>query len=52
MIRAHLRRYGALDRTLKDREHALLVPVLGWFTEGLDTPDLKKARALLDGLSQ
>jgi class 3 adenylate cyclase/predicted ATPase len=28
--------------------HDLLVPVYGWFTEGLDTADLKDAKALLD----
>ena len=28
----------------------LLAPVYGWFTEGLDTPDLKEAQALLDEL--
>jgi predicted ATPase len=28
----------------------LLAPVYGWFTEGLDTPDLKDAKALLDEL--
>ena len=28
----------------------LLAPVSGWFTEGLDTPDLKEAQALLDEL--
>ena len=28
----------------------LLAPVYGWFTEGLDTPDLKEANALLDEL--
>jgi predicted ATPase len=28
----------------------LLAPVYGWFTEGFDTPDLKVAKALLDGL--
>ncbi|HEX3993403.1 MAG TPA: hypothetical protein VHX39_19690 [Acetobacteraceae bacterium] len=27
---------------------AILAPVYGWFTEGLDTPDLKQAKALLD----
>jgi hypothetical protein len=26
----------------------ILAPVYGWFTEGFDTPDLKKAKALLD----
>jgi predicted ATPase len=30
---------------------ALLAPVYGWFTEGFDTRDLKKAKALLDELS-
>ena len=29
----------------------LLAPVYGWFTEGFDTPDLMKAKALLDELS-
>jgi hypothetical protein len=28
---------------------ALLAPILGWFTEGFDTPDLKEA-TLLDEL--
>jgi class 3 adenylate cyclase/predicted ATPase len=31
--------------------HDLLAPVYGWFTEGLDTPDLREARALLDELA-
>jgi predicted ATPase len=30
----------------------LLAPVYSWFTEGFDTPDLKHARALLDGLRE
>jgi predicted ATPase len=29
----------------------LLAPVYGWFTEGFDTADLKKAKALLDELA-
>ena len=29
----------------------LLAPVYGWFTEGLDTPDLVEAKALLDSLA-
>jgi predicted ATPase len=29
----------------------LLAPVYGWFTEGFDTLDLKKAKALLETLS-
>jgi predicted ATPase len=31
--------------------HDLLAPLYGWFTEGFDTPDLKAAKALLDGLA-
>jgi class 3 adenylate cyclase/tetratricopeptide (TPR) repeat protein len=30
---------------------ALLAPILGWFTEGFDTSDLKEAKALLDELT-
>jgi predicted ATPase len=30
---------------------ALLAPVYGWFTEGLDTTDLREAKALLDTLA-
>jgi tetratricopeptide (TPR) repeat protein len=30
---------------------ALLAPILGWFTEGCDTADLKDAKALLDKLA-
>ena len=29
----------------------LLAPVYGWFTEGFDTADLKKAKTLLDQLA-
>jgi len=29
----------------------LLAPIYGWFTEGLDTADLKEAKALLDELA-
>jgi tetratricopeptide (TPR) repeat protein len=31
---------------------ALLTPILGWFTEGFDTADLKEAKALLDQLTE
>ena len=31
---------------------ALLAPILGWFTEGFDTADLKDAKALLDKLTE
>ena len=30
----------------------LLAPVYAWFTEGLGTPDLKEAKALLDALAE
>jgi predicted ATPase len=33
------------------KAHALLAPVSGWFTEGLDTRDLREARALLEELA-
>jgi len=47
--------YRSLARLRRDQgRHAeardLLAPVYGWFTEGFDTPDLKKAKALLDTL--
>jgi predicted ATPase len=35
----------------RDEARAMLAEIYGWFTEGLDTPDLKDAKALLDGLS-
>jgi predicted ATPase len=36
----------------KRREaHDLLAPIHGWFTEGIDTRDLKDATALLDALA-
>jgi type I site-specific restriction endonuclease len=34
-----------------DAARELLKPVYDWFTEGLETPDLKEAKALLDELS-
>ncbi len=33
-----------------DEARSLLAPVYGWFTEGVDTADLKDAKALLDEL--
>src|SRR5262249_41990321 len=37
----------------KDTEaHALLSDVYAWFTEGLETPDLREARALLEELGR
>jgi predicted ATPase/class 3 adenylate cyclase len=40
---------GEQGRRVEARD--LLAPVYGWFTEGLDTADLKEARTLLVGLS-
>jgi predicted ATPase len=31
---------------------ALLAPILGWFTEGFDTADLKEAKTLLNELTE
>jgi predicted ATPase len=31
---------------------ALLAPILGWFTKGFDTADLKEAKTLLDNLTE
>ena len=39
------------DSGKSEEARALLAPVYGWFTEGLDTADLKEAKALLDELS-
>jgi predicted ATPase len=38
------------DQGKCDEARELLGPVYGWFTEGLDTRDLKEAKALLDEL--
>ena len=32
----------------REEAHAMLSEIYGWFTEGLETPDLKDAKALLD----
>ena len=50
-----LRAATSLSRLWRDqRKHKeacdLLAPIYGWFTEGLDTVDLKEAKALLDAL--
>jgi hypothetical protein len=34
----------------RNEAYKMLAPIYGWFTEGFDTPDLKKAKALLDVL--
>jgi predicted ATPase len=39
------------DKGKRSQAHNLLAPVYGWFTEGLDTADLKDAKALLDELA-
>jgi predicted ATPase len=38
------------DRGKRTEARDLLAPIYGWFTEGLDTPVLKDAKALLDQL--
>ena len=43
------RLWGEQRRRAEARD--LLAPVYGWFAEGLDTTDLKEAKALLDELS-
>ena len=43
---ARLRR----DQGRRAEARDLLAPIYGWFTEGLGTPDLKEAKALLDEL--
>lgn len=35
----------------REEAHRMLSEVYDWFTEGLDTPDLKEAKALLEELS-
>jgi predicted ATPase len=39
------------DQAKREQAHNLLAPIYGWFTEGLDTADLKNAKALLDELT-
>jgi hypothetical protein len=39
------------DQRRRAEARDLLAPVYGWFTEGVDTPDLKEAKALLDELA-
>jgi predicted ATPase len=39
------------DQGKRAEAHDLLAPIYGWFTEGFDAPDLKDAKALLDGLA-
>jgi hypothetical protein len=37
-----------LRRGQRAEARELLVPLYGWFTEGFDTEDLKRARALIE----
>jgi Flp pilus assembly protein TadD len=51
-----LRASTSLAQLLRDQSrpaeaHDLLAPIYGWFTKGIDTPVLKKAKALLDELA-
>jgi predicted ATPase len=39
------------DQGKRDEARELLAPVYGWFTEGVDSLDLKEAKALLDELA-
>ena len=39
------------DQGKRAEAHDLLAPVYNWFTEGLDTPVLKEAKALLEQLT-
>jgi predicted ATPase len=39
------------DQGKHQQARDLLAPVYGWFTEGFDTLDLKKAKALLEELA-
>jgi len=34
----------------REEGRELLAPILGWFTEGYDTADLKEARSILEAL--
>ena len=38
------------DQGKRQAAHDLLAPIYDWFTEGFDTSDLLKAKALLDEL--
>jgi predicted ATPase len=36
----------------RDEARAMLAEIYGWFTEGLDTADLKNAKALFDHMNE
>jgi len=40
------------DTSRRDEARAMLADIYGWFTEGLDTADLKDAKALLDEMDE
>ncbi|MEM7045585.1 MAG: adenylate/guanylate cyclase domain-containing protein [Pseudomonadota bacterium] len=40
------------DEGQKEDARSLLEPIVGWFQEGFDTPDLKDAKSVLDGLQR
>jgi predicted ATPase len=40
------------DQGMREKAHALLAPIYGWFTEGSNTHDLKQAKALLVEMSR
>jgi class 3 adenylate cyclase/tetratricopeptide (TPR) repeat protein len=40
----------AIDQGRRDEARAILAPIYAWFTEGLDTQDLREAKAVLDQL--
>ena len=40
------------DGGRRDKARAILADIYNWFTEGLDTADLKEAKALLDELNE
>jgi predicted ATPase len=39
------------DEGDRQKAHDLLGPLYGWFSEGFDTADLKRAKALLDEIA-
>ena len=50
-LRAAVSLAGLLrDQGCQREAHDLLAPVYSWFTEGLETPDLREAKVLLDEL--
>ena len=49
--RATIARAGLLAaRRERQQAHDILEPIYGWFSEGLETPDLAEARSLLADL--